>query len=567
MATRNYNTLSETELQPSEDNNEIGNIQSIMAGFASGLYKIPEGFLSLGAMLMDMGADTNKAAEVEKYFAEINPFDEMAEATTAGKLTEIIVNTIGAGGPGLKIASSLAKGAIVARQSGKYMNVVGKSGDKVKDAIQAKLQKIKGPSLTRRGKVATYGAGAIGGGVGEAIFVDDVEDIGTFGDLIGGPTELDRGLEGTDYDPGRALLNRLKFGVEGAAFTGLLGVAGAGIKKLKDSANAGRAVDGAFNKFIDRWVSQPFRVRGKSTKEEFLEGMKLKGALASDTNVTEGVVRELDDRIGKLFPWFRRVIGDKTVDSKRKALLKEMNEVLLSSEKYSNKLDPKYEFGVTRRLNPAGKKMFERAKKQYNPNKTGGPGEVLENGSIAPLTEETYIKRLKPALKRKLTGIEQTGIEKVKFGRMNKKAMENFTTKLRGLGASSNDIADIQLNLGVMRSGWGDLFTSMGKRLDEKAIKTFQDTFGNKVTTWLDSTYDVIKNRKSKLGEMYTPTKQIMNSAMKSFKELYKKNIGKELSDAAAKQEVLKVYNTAKLPPGFKLNNNTDVTFKIPNFF
>ena len=71
MATRNYNTLSETELQPSEDNNEIGNIQSIMAGFASGLYKIPEGFASLGATLMDLGADTNKAAEVEKWFADI----------------------------------------------------------------------------------------------------------------------------------------------------------------------------------------------------------------------------------------------------------------------------------------------------------------------------------------------------------------------------------------------------------------------------------------------------------------------------------------------------------------
>ena len=33
-----------TELQPAEDNNEIGNIQSILAGFASGLLKIPEGF-------------------------------------------------------------------------------------------------------------------------------------------------------------------------------------------------------------------------------------------------------------------------------------------------------------------------------------------------------------------------------------------------------------------------------------------------------------------------------------------------------------------------------------------
>jgi len=44
VATRNYNTLSETELQPSEDNNEIGNIQSIMAGFASGLYKFQKVF-------------------------------------------------------------------------------------------------------------------------------------------------------------------------------------------------------------------------------------------------------------------------------------------------------------------------------------------------------------------------------------------------------------------------------------------------------------------------------------------------------------------------------------------
>ena len=32
----------------------------------------------------------------------------------------------------------------------------------------------------------------LGGGVGEATFVGDVEQIGTFGDLIGGPTEIDR---------------------------------------------------------------------------------------------------------------------------------------------------------------------------------------------------------------------------------------------------------------------------------------------------------------------------------------------------------------------------------------
>ena len=158
MATRNYEALDKTILEPAEDNNEIGNIQSILAGMASGLYKIPESFVSLGATLMDLGADTNKAAEVEKWFAEINPFDEMAEATTAGKLVETIVNLAVPGGLAFKAASGLAKGAILAKQSSKYMNVVGKSGDKVKDAIQAKLQKIKGPSLTGRGKVATYGS-------------------------------------------------------------------------------------------------------------------------------------------------------------------------------------------------------------------------------------------------------------------------------------------------------------------------------------------------------------------------------------------------------------------------
>ena len=82
-----------------------------------------------------------------------------------------------------------------------------------------------------------------------------------------------------------------------------------------------------------------------------------------------------------MFPWFRRVIGDKTVDAERKALLKEMNEVLLSSDVTkrvgesaeafavrqkqhvtsgkSLKLDPKYEFEITRKLNPQGKKIYE----------------------------------------------------------------------------------------------------------------------------------------------------------------------------------------------------------------
>jgi hypothetical protein len=510
VATRNYNQLSEIPLQAAEENNEIGTIQSVLAGIGSGLYKIPEGFFSLGATLMDLGAGTNKAAEVEKYFAEINPFDEIADATAAGRLTELITNIAIPGGVGFKIAGGLAKTALAAQKSGKYLKVTGDTGKHISKGIQNKLQKIKGPQLTTKGKAIQFGAGAIGGGVAEGIFVGDVEEAGTFGDLIGGPTELDRDLEGTDYDPRRELFNRLKFGIEGAAFTGLLGGAGVGIRKLRDTTNAGRAVDGKFNRWLDKWISQPFRARGKQTKEAFEQQRKLIGAEASDMNVTETIVRELDGQISKLFPYFRRVIGDKTVDAKRKELLKQMNEVLLSSEKSVTKLDPII-------------------------TTTTGPGGEL--------------------------------IEKIKFGKMNTEAMERFTEQLRKLGAKADDINNIKLNLGVMRQGWGDLFTSMGKRLDADGAKEFRNVFGDKVRTWLDSSYEVFKNRKSKLGELYTPTKEVMEVAKNSFKQLYRKNVGKELSDAAAQQEVLKVYNSAALEQGFKLNSKSDPYFKVPDFF
>ena len=106
-----------------------------MAGLGSGLFKIPEGFASLGATLMDLGADTNKAAEVEEYFAKINPFDEMAESTTAGKITELIVNIGVPGGVDFKVGNGLAKGALVAKRSGKYLDL----GGDMSKAIQKKL--------------------------------------------------------------------------------------------------------------------------------------------------------------------------------------------------------------------------------------------------------------------------------------------------------------------------------------------------------------------------------------------------------------------------------------------
>ena len=77
---------------PADQNNKVGTFESVLAGIGSGLIGIPKGLFSLGATLMDLGANTGKAAEVERWFDDLTTWDEKAEATAAGKLTEILVN-------------------------------------------------------------------------------------------------------------------------------------------------------------------------------------------------------------------------------------------------------------------------------------------------------------------------------------------------------------------------------------------------------------------------------------------------------------------------------------------
>ena len=56
----------------SSDDDDIGIIRSTLSGIASGVFKIPEGFFSLGANLLDLGLNTNTAASVEKFFDTIH---------------------------------------------------------------------------------------------------------------------------------------------------------------------------------------------------------------------------------------------------------------------------------------------------------------------------------------------------------------------------------------------------------------------------------------------------------------------------------------------------------------
>ena len=239
-----------------EDSNKIGVFHSMLAGVGSGLIAIPKGLFSLGASLMDLGVNTGKAAEVEKWFDDLTSWDEKAESTTAGKLTELLVNIGVPGGYAFKLGGGLAKTAMLNAKSGKYLKLDN-------PALKKGVEQAK--ALNARGKTNQFIAGALAGGVGEGVFVGDVQEIGSFGDLLGGPTEIDRG---NDPDAARDILNRVKFGTEGALFTGVIGGVGKTIGKL---TNRNKKLD-INNDKLDGWIDKVaswFRSRSAKTPEFF----------------------------------------------------------------------------------------------------------------------------------------------------------------------------------------------------------------------------------------------------------------------------------------------------------
>ena len=103
-------SISKDPLNPgAEDNHEVSQFEAALAGIASGVLKIPEGFVSLGAEIMDAtGMTTQAAAKVEQVFDKINPFEEIAEQRAAGKILEAIVSIGVPAGAAAKIATKLA---------------------------------------------------------------------------------------------------------------------------------------------------------------------------------------------------------------------------------------------------------------------------------------------------------------------------------------------------------------------------------------------------------------------------------------------------------------------------
>jgi len=304
------------DLTPQEQSSETSAITAMMAGIASGIIKVPEGVISLGAELIDLGFDTNTAAEVEKAFDAINIFEEVADDRAIGKIAETLVQV---GVPGT-IGFKLASGAVKAKKAGNYMNA---------SSLNAQKAAKKASDFNKTVGKKKFVAGVLGGATGEA-FVADVEDIGTFGDLFeAGPTQLEETTdEGGREDAFKKLMNRTKFGSESLLITPF--VYGTG-KAIKAAATRGKRIEFSNSK-LDQFFNKTFsalRARGAKPQEIFEAKMAETGATMADTNKAMELVKNIDRQVDTMFPTFK-FLFDKSGTKRRAEIYKELNDLLFA---------------------------------------------------------------------------------------------------------------------------------------------------------------------------------------------------------------------------------------------
>jgi hypothetical protein len=258
-------------------------------------------------------------------------------------------------------------------------------------------------------------------------------------------------------------------------------------------------------------VASGFRARSGKTQEFFDIERGTIGAQAADTNAARNLSRDLEIDIDKLFPFFRN-IGNKQTAKQKDEFLKDLNDALLSGEA---------------KLGDDGVATFGEMERRI----------LDKDGNLIG------------------------GLDKIR------RTIDEFAPD-----KATADALDVSITggLSVMRSKWSDLFSKLGGSLSKQEIADFKQLFGNKFKTYLGSTYDIFQNNSILPFMRYKPSAQAVENAKTIFKDSYAQaNPGKTLSDLEAEDIVagiLKKENIG-LPKGMRMDNPSELYFKIPGFF
>ena len=381
-------------LSPAEENNDSSIFASIGAGLASGLIKTVEGVVSLGAELVDLGADSNKAADVEQFFDKINIFEDTAQDRVAGKLVEVFTQIGLPAGAGAKLATKLASTALKARRNGTYANLKSKS---------VTLAAAKADELNKAAKTKRFAAGVFGGATGET-FVADVEEIGTFGDFFDGPTALDTSEYEGREEAGRKLLNRLKFGTESIFITPFVFGVGKGGKALATRGKELAYSDSVFERWVDKYIGSPFRPRGDLPEEVFVSEMAKQGLKARDTFRAKELVTNITKEVDKIYPSSGKFF-DSSTNAEQKKFYKQLNDVLFEGD-LSKPINPGAKDALIKTLKD--KKVGEESIGRITSNLDSARNEftnlinILQNNSKGKISAGT--KDLQKIMKERIEG-------------------------------------------------------------------------------------------------------------------------------------------------------------------
>jgi hypothetical protein len=309
------------------------------AGLISGALKIPEGFASLGAELIDLGLDTNTAESVEDFFDKLNPFEEVAQETLTGKIVEGLAQFGVPSVAGYKIGAKLASNFLKAKRAGKTVSLKktkSVSGKKRQEYLQKKKQ-------TRKEKFLIGSAGLGGATVGEtAAYQGDLDTLsGDFIEELTGSSALRTDKEARE--PGRSeatrrILNRAKFGIEAGLIGGALTGIFTGVSAAAKTGGRAAYSDDVAEKIYGKIANQ-FTPAGPVSKRFFAEQRAATDAIeafrevASDTalglqSTAEDIAKSIKG--GGLF---------RRLDPKKFEELKRLIQNKL--ENYGSKLDPK----------------------------------------------------------------------------------------------------------------------------------------------------------------------------------------------------------------------------------
>ena len=298
------------------------------AGLISGAIKIPEGFVSLGAELIDLGFDTNTADQVEDFFDKMNPFEEVAEKTLTGKIVEGLTQFGVPSVAGYKIGAKIATKVIKGRQGGKHISL-----KKTKSLSSKKRQEaIAKRKQTRKEKFLIGSSGLAGATVGEtAAYQQDLDTLsGDFIEELTGSSALRTDKEAREpgrSDATRRILNRAKFGIEagllGGALTGIFTGVGAAARTGGKAAFSADPIERVFGKIANQFTPNgPVSKRFFAEQRSAIDSIEAFRGIATDTSLTlqstaediakslknGGIMRKLDS---PKFEQLKKLIGDK----------------------------------------------------------------------------------------------------------------------------------------------------------------------------------------------------------------------------------------------------------------